>query len=160
MSRLIIHGGKPLAGEIVASGNKNAVLPAIAASMLTDEEVVLENVPEIRDVDRMLEIVAHLGADVARDGTSLRIRAENIRETQIPRHLCQVTRTSFLFVVPMLARCGRVKVDAPGGDSIGRRRLDSHLYGLRLLGVDVDEESFEFRAAALSRFPRWVWPPD
>ena len=146
MSRLIIHGGKPLAGEIVASGNKNAVLPAIAASLLTDEEVVLENVPEIRDVDRMLEIVAHLGADVARHGTSLRIRAENIRETQIPRHLCQVTRTSFLFVGPMLSRCGRVKVDAPGGDSIGRRRLDSHLYGLRLLGVEIDEENFEFRA--------------
>jgi UDP-N-acetylglucosamine 1-carboxyvinyltransferase len=146
MSKFIIHGGRPLSGEIVAGGNKNAVLPAIAASLLTDEEVVLENVPEIRDVDRMLEILAHLGAEVIREGARLRIRAENIRHSEIPRDLCQVTRTSFLFVGPLLSRCGRAKVDAPGGDSIGRRRLDSHFYGLRLLGVDVDEDRFEFKA--------------
>lgn len=146
MSQLIIRGGRPLKGEIVASGSKNAVLPAIAASLLTEEEVVLENVPEIRDVDRMLEIVVHLGAEAVREGSRLLIRAANIDGSEIPRQLCQITRTSFLFVGPLLARCGRAKVDAPGGDPIGRRRLDSHFYGLRLMGVEIDEERFEFRA--------------
>jgi UDP-N-acetylglucosamine 1-carboxyvinyltransferase len=146
MSKFSIRGGKPLSGEIVASGNKNAVLPAIAACLLTDEEVVLESVPDIRDVKGMLEILSYVGAEVTREGTRLRIRSRDIVNTEIPRELCDAIRTSFLMVGPLLARCGRVKVNAPGGDVIGRRRLDSHFYGLRLLGVNVDEEGFEFRA--------------
>jgi len=146
MSKFNIRGGRPLTGEIVASGNKNAVLPAIAACLLTDEEVVLESVPDIRDVKGMLEILSYVGAEVTREGTRLRVRSRDIAHTEIPRELCEAIRTSFLMVGPLLARCGRVKVNAPGGDVIGRRRLDSHFYGLRLLGVDVDEEGFEFRA--------------
>jgi UDP-N-acetylglucosamine 1-carboxyvinyltransferase len=146
MSKFNIRGGRPLSGEIVASGNKNAVLPAIAACLLTDEEVVLESVPDIRDVKGMLEILSYVGAEVTREGTCLRVRSRDIAHTEIPRELCEAIRTSFLMVGPLLARCGRVKVNAPGGDVIGRRRLDSHFYGLRLLGVDVDEEGFEFRA--------------
>jgi UDP-N-acetylglucosamine 1-carboxyvinyltransferase len=137
----------PLAGEITASGNKNAVLPMLAAALLTDEPVVLENVPAIRDVESMLEILGFLGAEVSREGSRVRIRAAEIRESEIPWELCEKTRTSFLMVAPLLSRCEAVKMHPPGGDLIGRRRLDSHFYGLRLLGVEIDEETFEFRAS-------------
>ncbi|MCZ6782602.1 MAG: UDP-N-acetylglucosamine 1-carboxyvinyltransferase [Proteobacteria bacterium] len=146
MSRFVIRGGKPLTGEITASGNKNAVLPMIAAALLTDQEVVLENVPAIRDVDGMLEILDYLGVSVAREGGTLRIRAAELQHDELPWELCEVVRTSFLMVAPLLARLGRVKVSPPGGDGIGRRRLDAHFYGLRQLGVQLDEEEFEFRA--------------
>ena len=144
MSRFVIHGGRPLSGELVASGNKNAALPIIAATLLTDEEVVLDNVPQIRDVLNMLAILEHLGAEVHQNGDQVRVRARDIKETEIPWELCEQTRTSFLYVAPLLARCGRAKVCPPGGDLIGRRRLDPHFYGLRLLGAEVDEEELRF----------------
>lgn len=146
MSQFVIHGGRPLSGEIVASGNKNAVLPMLAACLLTDEEVVLSNVPLIRDVTSMLEVLEHLGAEVTRDGNVVRVRAANIKTGEIPRELCEATRTSFLFVGPLLTRVDRVQLSSPGGDGIGRRRLDAHLYGLRRLGVEVDADEFVFRA--------------
>jgi len=151
MSRFIIHGGRPLAGEIVASGNKNAVLPMLAACLLTDEEVVFDNVPMIRDVTSMLQVLEHLGAEVSREGNVVRVRAAHIKTGEIPRELCEATRTSFLFVGPLLTRVDRVKLFAPGGDGIGRRRLDAHLYGLQRLGVEVDEGEFEFRAPSPGR---------
>lgn len=146
MSRFVIHGGKPLSGTIRASGNKNAILPMLAATLLTDEEVVLENVPRIRDVEAMLDVLEHLGADVVREGGELRIRAADLRESEVPWELCERIRTSFLIVGPLLARAGRAKVHPPGGDVIGRRRLDAHLYGLRLLGAQVDETTLSFEA--------------
>jgi UDP-N-acetylglucosamine 1-carboxyvinyltransferase len=146
MSRFVIHGGQPLAGEIVASGNKNAVLPMLAACLLTDKEVIFENVPRIRDVDAMLAILEHLGAEVAREDQVVRVRAANIKTGEIPRELCEAARTSFLFAGPLLTRVDRVKLYAPGGDGIGRRRLDAHLYGLRGLGVAIDDEELVFHA--------------
>jgi len=146
MSHFVIQGGCPLGGEVVASGNKNAVLPMLAACLLTDEEVVLSNVPRIRDVTSMLEVLEHLGAEVSQDGNVVRVRAQHIKTGIIPRELCEATRTSFLFVGPLLTRTGRVELSAPGGDGIGRRRLDAHLYGLRRLGAVVDEEAFVFEA--------------
>lgn len=148
MSHFIINGGKPLAGELTAGGNKNATLPMIAATLLTDEEVVLENVPPIRDVFSMLTILEHLGAQVEHEGDIVRVRAQDITESEIPWELCEQTRTSFLFVAPLIARCGRAKVCPPGGDLIGRRRLDPHFYGLGLLGVSADDETFEFHLPA------------
>jgi UDP-N-acetylglucosamine 1-carboxyvinyltransferase len=148
MSRFVIRGGKPLSGEVRISGNKNAVLPMIAASLLTHEEVVLENVPDIRDVDSMLEIAAHLGVEISREGATLRLRAARIEQDEVPWELCEKTRTSFLFAAPLLHRVGRAKVYPPGGDLIGRRRLDAHFYGLRKLGCDVDEAEFEIAAPA------------
>ena len=118
MSQFVIHGGRPLSGEIVASGNKNAVLPMLAACLLTDEEVVLSNVPLIRDVTSMLEVLEHLGAEVSREGNRVRVRAANIKTGEIPRELCEATRTSFLFVGPLLTRVDRVQLSSPGGDGI------------------------------------------
>lgn len=146
MSRFVIHGGRPLQGEIRASGSKNAVLPMIAAALLTDEEVVLENVPSIRDVDVMLEIAGQLGADVSRVGSRIVIRAANLEEQTLPADLCERVRTSVLFVAPLLHRLGRAKLHPPGGDGIGRRRLDPHFYGLRQLGARVDDVDFDFEA--------------
>jgi UDP-N-acetylglucosamine 1-carboxyvinyltransferase len=146
MSKFIIHGGTPLKGEIDASGNKNAVLPMIAATLLSDEAVTLENVPAIRDVTAMLEILSDLGAEVSRTATSVTIRAATLRKHEIPRALCERVRTSFLLVGPLLARLGKAKVFPPGGDAIGRRRLDAHFYGLRCLGATVNEDDLEFTA--------------
>jgi len=144
----VIHGGRPLEGEIRASGSKNAVLQMIAAAMLTEEEVVLENVPSIRDVDVMLEIAGVLGAEVARLGDRVTIRAANLNQQVLPQQLCERVRTSVLFVAPLLHRLGRAKLHPPGGDGIGRRRLDTHFYGLRQLGASVDDREFDFQARA------------
>jgi UDP-N-acetylglucosamine 1-carboxyvinyltransferase len=148
MSRLVIQGGRPLSGSVPISGNKNAVLPMIAASLLTSDEVVLTNVPDIRDVDSMLEIASHLGVEIAREGSNLRLRARHIVLDEVPWELCEKTRTSFLFVAPLLHRMGRARVYPPGGDLIGRRRLDAHLYGLRKLGCEVDDDDLELAAPA------------
>ena len=146
MSKFVIHGGTPLRGEIEASGNKNAILPMIAAALLTDEAVTLENVPAIRDVTAMLEILAGLGAEVSRSASTVTIRAASLSGGEVPRALCERVRTSFLLVGPLLVRLGRAKVHAPGGDAIGRRRLDAHFYGLRCLGATVDADELEFTA--------------
>jgi UDP-N-acetylglucosamine 1-carboxyvinyltransferase len=146
MSKFIIHGGRPIKGHVRVSGNKNAVLPMIAAALLTDEEVVLENVPGIRDVASMLEIAGHLGADVAREGNRVRIRAREIVTHEVPWELCEKNRTSFLFVAPLLHRMGKAKVYPPGGDMIGRRRLDAHFYGFEKLGCQVHPTDFQIEA--------------
>lgn len=148
MSRFVIRGGQRLDGEITASGNKNAVLPMLAATLLTDEEVVLENVPAIRDVNAMLDILAFLGAEIERDGGTVRVRAAEIHESDIPRELGEKIRTSVLMVGPLLSRTGQVRIPSPGGDMIGRRRLDAHFYGLQGLGVHVDVDALEFRQNA------------
>ena len=144
MSRFIVQGGKPLSGEITASGNKNAILPMIAATLLTEEEVILENVPDLRDVTHMLEVLTHLGARVERVENRVSIQTADVQRDDIPFDLCEKTRTSFLFAAPLLHRGGRARLHPPGGDQIGRRRLDSHFYGLRGLGATVDDEEFDF----------------
>ena len=144
MSRFIVQGGKPLSGEITASGNKNAILPMIAATLLTEEEVILENVPDLRDVTHMLDVLTHLGARVERVESRVSIQTADVKRDDIPFDLCEKTRTSFLFTAPLLHRVGRARLHPPGGDQIGRRRLDSHFYGLRGLGATVDDEKFDF----------------
>ena len=144
MSRFVVRGGTPVAGEITASGNKNSVLPMLSAALLTDEEVVLENVPDLRDVGSMLEIAETLGAKVSRTEGRVSIRAADLQTHEVSEELCDQTRTSILFVAPLLARLGRAKLHPPGGDQIGRRRLDAHFYGLRGLGADVDVDTLDF----------------
>ena len=140
-----------MSGEITLSGNKNAVLPMIAASLLTDEKIILHNVPDILDVRNMLEAAVHLGIEVSLQGASLTLQAKNVSATDIPRKLCNLTRTSLLFAGPLLLRTGKASFWPPGGDVIGRRRLDSHFYGLTTMGAELLSENhpFEFKASEI-----------
>ncbi len=132
----MIEGGIPLTGRIRPEGNKNAALPLIAATLLTDEEVRLTNVPRIRDVEVMAELVADVGADVSWTGPNeLTVRAERIARTELDRRLCERIRASILCAGPLLAREGRVEVPPPGGDVIGRRRIDTHLHAFCGMGA-------------------------
>jgi UDP-N-acetylglucosamine 1-carboxyvinyltransferase len=135
----VIEGGRPLHGRVTAAGNKNGVLPILAACVMTSEPVVLHNVPRIRDVDTMLALIADLGADVEWIGPNdLRLHAADIRKTELDRELCSQMRASFLLAGPLLVRAGSAIVAPPGGDVIGRRRLDPHIHGFTELGVEVE----------------------
>ena len=142
MNLLEIHGGKPLHGRITPSGNKNAVLPMIAAALLTDEEVVLENAPGIGDVRSMLALAEAVGVDIGWDRGQrlIRLRARDLKSPALPVKLCTELRASILFAAPLLHRFGRAEMAPPGGDVIGRRRLDSHFCGLEALGTEIREE--------------------
>jgi UDP-N-acetylglucosamine 1-carboxyvinyltransferase len=134
----VIEGARPLNGSIRAAGNKNAALPIIAASLLTDEPVTLSNVPSITDVQTMLELVADLGVDVEpRGGGELRIHAAEVTKRELDEELCSRIRASVLLAGPLLARCGEAIVPPPGGDVIGRRRLDTHIHAFTRLGAEV-----------------------
>ena len=149
MSIFEIEGGVPLRGTVRASGNKNAILPMIAACMLTDQEMVLENVPDIIDVRHMLEVITSLGGQVERSGERVSIHARSLTGSEISRELCNKVRTSIMFVAPLLHRMGKAKLYPPGGDVIGRRRLDTHFYGLQKLGASaVVNGSYEFAMPA------------
>jgi UDP-N-acetylglucosamine 1-carboxyvinyltransferase len=139
MEEFIIEGGHPLEGALIPSGNKNSALPMLAAALLTDEEVVLENVPRIEDIKAMMEIISALGVDIDETGEhELRVHAKHVRTTRLDPELCRHIRASILFAGPMLARCGRINLPPPGGDVIGRRRVDTHLVALRSLGAEVE----------------------
>jgi UDP-N-acetylglucosamine 1-carboxyvinyltransferase len=139
MEKFVIEGGVPLCGTIRPTGNKNAALPLLASSLLTDEQVVLHNVPQIRDVEAMLALLADLGVEVERrDGSTVALRAANIRTTQADPVLAERIRASVLVGGPLLARCGDALLPPPGGDVIGRRRLDPHLDAFRALGAQVE----------------------
>jgi UDP-N-acetylglucosamine 1-carboxyvinyltransferase len=138
MEKFIIQGGVPLSGEIVPAGNKNAALPILAACLLTDEELVVRNVPRIRDVQSMLGLLERLGVKVAWMGENeLRLQADEISVTEVDEELADRIRASFLIAGPLLARFGEVRMPPPGGDTIGRRRLDAHLDAFRDLGAKV-----------------------
>ena len=147
MKRLRIFGQKPVSGSIRISGNKNAALPMIAAALLTDEPVTLRNMPDILDVRSMLEIVSRFGAKVEFSNGAATIHAAELNSCDIDREACSNTRTSILFAAPLVARCGSCVLYPPGGDVIGRRRLDGHFYGLTKLGaVAVYGARYEFEA--------------
>jgi UDP-N-acetylglucosamine 1-carboxyvinyltransferase len=153
MARFIVEGGIPLRGEITAAGNKNSALPLIAASLLTEEPVTLRNVPRIRDVRVMLEILCGLGAEVEEpDPHTVVIRTANVRRTDVDPKLSGEIRTSLLFAGPLLARSKKVTIGRPGGDAIGPRRTDTHWLALRALGatVEVSSSGYRLEAAALS----------
>ncbi len=137
MSTFEIEGGIPLRGTIKASGNKNAILPMIAACILTDQEVVLENVPDIIDVHHMLQVIIELGGRVERSGERVSIQVATLASSEISEALCSKVRTSIMCVAPLLHRLGKAKLYPPGGDVIGRRRLDTHFYGLQKLGATI-----------------------
>jgi UDP-N-acetylglucosamine 1-carboxyvinyltransferase len=129
-----------------AAGNKNAVLPMLAACVLTDEPVKLTNVPLIQDVHTMLAILDQLGVQVQRKGHTVTLCARRIRRRRLDPALCSRVRSSILFAGPMAARHGQVTLSAPGGDVIGRRRIDTHVEGLRQLGIRITTtDAFTFK---------------
>src|SRR5215203_2563112 len=134
----VIEGGRPLEGRIRAAGNKNAALPILAACLLTSEPVVLHNVPRIRDVETMMALIAGLGAETEWVGENeVRINAADVSSYELDAELASRIRASFLLAGPLLARLGRASVPPPGGDVIGRRRLDPHIHAFHELGADV-----------------------
>ena len=138
MEKFIIQGGVPLSGEIVPAGNKNAALPILAACLLTEEELVVRNVPRIRDVESMLGLLERLGVNITRRENEVRLRADTILGTEVDEELANRIRASFLVAGPLLARFREVKMPPPGGDTIGRRRLDAHLDAFRDMGAKID----------------------
>jgi UDP-N-acetylglucosamine 1-carboxyvinyltransferase len=138
MEKFVIEGGVPLSGTFVPAGNKNGALPILAACLLTDEEVTLRNVPRISDVDAMIGLLASLGAEVIWSAAGeLVVNAGTVDHTDVDQELGKRIRASFLLAGPLLARFGRAVMPPPGGDVIGRRRLDPHLDAFRALGATV-----------------------
>jgi UDP-N-acetylglucosamine 1-carboxyvinyltransferase len=139
MESLVIEGARPLNGHIDAAGNKNGALPILAACVLTDEPVTLANVPHIRDVETMVELLADLGADVDWTGRNeVRVHAADLTSHELDPELSSRIRASFLLAGPLLARLRRASVPPPGGDVIGRRRLDPHIHALAELGARIE----------------------
>ena len=156
MDQFVIEGGQALSGTITPSGNKNAALPILAACLLTAEPVVLHNIPRIRDMEAMRQLIINLGAtveelDAACNGHSWRISTPRISKTALDPELCRRIRASILLAGPMLARHGEIELPPPGGDIIGRRRLDTHLLALEALGAQVQYDRTQFFMQAAPR---------
>ena len=139
MDRILIRGGTRLSGEVRASGSKNSTLALMAAALLADGEVILRNVPRLRDVETMLEILRALGAsaDWEGDEQSLRIDPTTLNQQEAPYDLVRKMRASFMVLGPLLARFGSARVSEPGGCAIGVRPIDQHLKGLAALGAKI-----------------------
>lgn len=137
MTKLIIEDRCVLKGDVKVHCAKNAILPVIAASMLTPDTCMLEEVPDLDDVDIMEEVVRSIGAEIERTGSSMSIKAENINSFEATYELIRKMRASFLIMGPMLARIGKVKISLPGGCAIGTRPIDLHLKGFSLMGANI-----------------------
>ncbi|GHV16891.1 UDP-N-acetylglucosamine 1-carboxyvinyltransferase [Spirochaetia bacterium] len=151
MNQYIIEGGRPISGTIRASGNKNAALPCIAAALLTNDPVILRNIPDIEDVQVMLEAYRAFGGTVKKLGpNAYRLTLGDITSSEVPAEYARKIRASILFAGPLLARTGTAVLPPPGGDVIGRRRLDTHFLALTELGAQVDiNGKYVFTAPAL-----------
>jgi UDP-N-acetylglucosamine 1-carboxyvinyltransferase len=138
MEEFVIEGGIPLQGTVTPSGNKNAALPLLAACLLTEEPVVLRNIPQIRDVLAMRKLLEGLGSSIEElDANSWRITTRNLTTAHLDPELCRRIRASILIAGPVVARTGSLQLPPPGGDVIGRRRLDTHILALRGLGATI-----------------------
>jgi UDP-N-acetylglucosamine 1-carboxyvinyltransferase len=139
--KFVVEGGRRLNGTIRPAGNKNAALPMLAATLLTEEEVILENVPDIRDVRTLIDLIGDLGAETEWTGRNeVRIRAKDIGHAQLDAAAAARIRASILLAGPMLARTGGMQLPPPGGDVIGRRRMDTHFLALQKLGAEFGFE--------------------
>lgn len=155
MEKFIIQGGRPLRGEVSPSGNKNAALPLLAACLLTDQPVILHNLPEINDVKTMRGLLSSLGVDITHlEGHSWKIHAKEVHAQSLDRALCNQIRASVLLAGPMSARVGQLTLPPPGGDVIGRRRIDTHILALSSLGIEAqyipDRKVFSFHTQELT----------
>ncbi len=148
MQQLRINGGNRLVGEVRASGAKNAALPILAAALLTADDLVLHNVPDLADVRTMLKLLEGMGVKVTRSGTDVTLNAGNVTSTKAPYELVKTMRASVLTLCPLAARFGSAEVSLPGGCAIGARPVDQHIRGLRQLGATVDIDHGYVRATA------------
>ena len=150
--QFVVEGGQRLHGSIRPAGNKNAALPIVAAALLTDQPVQLRNVPRIRDIETLVELVRTTGASCEWTGTNeLRIHAQDVKAADLDPTMCARIRASILLAAPLLARCGTVTLSPPGGDVIGRRRLDTHFHVLQAMGATYElGERFRFDARRLT----------
>jgi UDP-N-acetylglucosamine 1-carboxyvinyltransferase len=149
--KYVVEGGRTLSGSIEPAGNKNAALPIIAAALLTADRVTLNNVPRILDTETLVELIRSVGASANWTGTNtLEIEAKTLSAKELDPVLCANIRASILLAGPMLARCGEIALPPPGGDVIGRRRVDTHFLAFEQLGAEyVTTNRYEFRASKL-----------
>ena len=150
--KYVVEGGRTLSGSIEPAGNKNAALPIIAAALLTRDRVTLHNVPRILDTETLVELVRSVGASANwTDTNTLEIEAKNLSAKELDPVLCANIRASILLAGPMLARCGEIALPPPGGDVIGRRRVDTHFLAFEQLGADyfTTDNRYQFRAEKL-----------
>src|SRR5438309_1967854 len=137
--QFVVEGGRPLSGSIRPSGNKNAALPIVAAALLSHNPVHLLNVPRIRDIETLVELIRSVGASMEWVGqNALDVHARDLRPSDLNPTLCAKIRASILLAAPLLARCGQITLPPPGGDVIGRRRLDTHFLALEQLGAKIE----------------------
>lgn len=149
MNTISINGGKPLKGEVTPSGNKNAALPLITACLLTDQTVSLHNLPDIGDVQTMRQLIRSLGVEIeVLDKHTWKLQAKEVHKADLDPDLCRKIRASILLAGPMLGRVGEIELPPPGGDVIGRRRVDTHFLALKEFGVEVKYSEREFRLLA------------
>lgn len=154
MEKFIIQGGTSLSGDMTPAGNKNAALPLLAACLLTEEPVILRNVPEIKDVQSMCTLLANLGVKIEKiKERTLRLHAREVKPADLNPEICTAIRASILLAGPMVARTGELVIPPPGGDVIGQRRVDTHILALQALGTKVNYDRakhvFQFRAKQL-----------
>jgi UDP-N-acetylglucosamine 1-carboxyvinyltransferase len=152
MEKFIIEGGIPLHGELTPAGNKNAALPLLAACLLTEEPIIFHNVPEIVDVKNMRLLLESLGVEFSTISShSWKVQAREVRPASLDPDLCRKIRASILLAGPMVARSGELELPPPGGDVIGRRRVDTHFLAFRKLGAQVEfDRAFRFHASGLT----------
>src|SRR5881396_3213718 len=152
MDKFVIRGGNPLLGTVRVSGAKNAALPCIAAALLTEEPVILENIPQVRDIETTRKLLAAMGAEVelgyGRAQHRTKIACKNLASPEASYELVKTMRASTLVLGPLVARCGRARVSLPGGCAIGARPIDLHIKGLESLGAKITQEHGYVEAAA------------
>ena len=148
MDKFVIRGGTPLHGEVRVSGAKNSALPALAASLLTPEPVVLNRIPRVRDIATMEKLLRHIGASIESDGSQVIVTAGEICQPEAPYDLVKTMRASSLVLGPLVARTGRARVSMPGGCAIGARPINLHLAGLEALGASIQQSHGYVEASA------------
>ena len=141
MDKLLIRGGRALKGTMTVSGAKNAALPELCATLLTDEAVTLRNVPKLQDIATMVKLIRHMGVEVQQpeDGV-MRLCAQRLEQPEAPYDLVKTMRASVLVLGPLLARLGHARVSLPGGCAIGSRPVDQHIKGLQAMGAQIRSE--------------------
>ena len=158
MQKFVVEGGRRLEGSIRPAGNKNAALPIVAACLLTDQPVTLRNLPDIQDVRVLLQIMEGLGCTVDRlEPNVVRIHAREDCSPEPDIELSKKIRASVLLAGPLLARCGSASIAKPGGDAIGRRRIDTHLLALESLGAQIEVSAQQYRMSARRLEGKWIF---